>query len=63
MGKCHRQLNIYDRVHLQHLLEKGTSKPEIAKLLGFDISTIYREIKRNIHMFRRNTTVNNKYYA
>ena len=63
MGTYYKQLDIMDRVHLQHMLEKGMRKSEIAKLLGFDVSTIYREIQRNIHMFRGNTTVNNKYYA
>ncbi len=52
-----------DRVHLQYLLEKGMRKSEIAKLLGFDVSTIYRELKRNIHTFYKNTTINNKHYA
>ena len=62
MGLQYNQLTRVDRSHLQYLLEQGIRKPEIAKIIGCDVSTVYREIKRNIQMFRKNTTINKKYY-
>ena len=58
MGLQYNHLTRVDRSHLQYLLEQGIKKREIAKIIGCDVSTIYREIKRNIQMFRKNTTYN-----
>ncbi len=47
MGMKYRHMTWEDRMMLQHLLDLQTSKEKIAKLMGFSLSTIYREIKRN----------------
>ena len=47
MGAKYRHFNREDRIQLQHLLDMQVSKAKIAKLMGFSLSSIYREIKRN----------------
>ncbi len=47
MARCFTQLNLKDICKLQSLILKNTSKRKIAKLLGVDHSTIYRELQRN----------------
>ena len=51
-GKNHKQLTFNDRLQLEVLLKAKTPKKEIAKILGFDLSTIYREIKRGVFVAR-----------
>lgn len=46
MGK-YRRVAYEDRCHIFMFLRSGLSRPEIAKVLGFSKSTIYREIRRN----------------
>lgn len=60
MGAKFRQLNRQDRVFLRVMLEKKYPKAKIAKILGVDRSTIYRELKRNsrIHYYSKQ-----KYYC
>lgn len=45
--KKYKQLNLHQRYQIQALLETGSSKVEIAKILGVHPSTVYRELKRN----------------
>lgn len=47
MARCFTQLNLNDRCKLRSLILKNTSNRKIAKLLGVDRSTIYRELQRN----------------
>lgn len=47
MKKNYHHLTDQDRIFLRIMLEKHYSKEKIAKILGVDRSTIYREIKRN----------------
>ncbi|MDA3885673.1 MAG: helix-turn-helix domain-containing protein [Candidatus Delongbacteria bacterium] len=53
-GKKYCQLNQYHRKNIDEFLRYKYSLSEIALNLGFDKSTISREIKRNLH--------NGKYY-
>lgn len=45
--KKHKQLNLHQRYQIQALLQTGSSKGEIAKILEVHPSTIYRELERN----------------
>lgn len=45
--KKYKQLNLHQRYQIQALLETGSSKFEISKILGVHPSTVYRELKRN----------------
>lgn len=45
--KKHKQLNPHQRYQIEALLETGISKSEIARIVGVDPATIYRELKRN----------------
>ena len=47
MGLKYKHFTREDRMLLQYLLDRQTSKKQIAKLMGFSLSSIYREIKRN----------------
>ena len=47
MGKYYRQLTYHDRNIIQRMLCDRCSKVKIAKHLGVNVSTIYREINRN----------------
>ena len=51
-GSHHKQLTFSDRLKLEALLKAKTPKKEIAKILGFDLSTIYREVKRGVFVAR-----------
>lgn len=46
MPKKYQQLTEKDRIFLRIMLEKHYPKYKIAKILGVDRSTIYRELKR-----------------
>lgn len=50
MGRQYKQLTIFDRKILEVMLVQGLAKSLIAKHLHVHVSTIYREIKRNIHL-------------
>jgi len=52
-----KQLTSVQRYQIEVLLETGTSKKEVAKLIDTDKSTIYREINRN----KRKRTYSAKY--
>src|SRR5690554_6062469 len=45
--KKYKQLNLHQRYQIQALLQVGSSKGEIAKILEVHPSTIYRELERN----------------
>src|SRR5699024_7643664 len=45
--KKYEQLNVLQRYQIQALLQAGSSKGEIAKILEVQPSTIYRELERN----------------
>ncbi len=45
--KKYKQLNLHQRYQIQALLQAGSSKGEIAKILEVHPSTIYRELERN----------------
>jgi len=47
--KTYKQLNENDREEIFRWLKKGFSKRAIAAMLGYNASTISREIKRNLH--------------
>jgi transposase, IS30 family len=47
MDRKYRRLTITDRTLIGHLKVKGLNQTQIAKLLGFNRSTICRELKRN----------------
>ena len=47
MGKTYEHLTLEDRCRLLGMLEMGLPKAEIARRLGRDRSTVYREIARN----------------
>jgi IS30 family transposase len=47
MSKKYKQLSSGQRYQIEALLAAGTSKKEIASIIGTDRSTIHREIKRN----------------
>lgn len=46
MGKAYSHLTLEQREKIKTMLEDGFSKSEIARMLGFNNSTICREIKR-----------------
>ena len=46
MRKSYHQLDLSDRKCMEKLYRAGTSKKEIARILGVHISTVYRELKR-----------------
>lgn len=46
--KKYNHLTQEQRYQIEALLETGISKTEIAKIIGVDPSTIYRELKRNV---------------
>lgn len=47
MGIKYKHFTREDRIRLQLLFDRRVSKKNIAKLMGFSLSSIYREIKRN----------------
>lgn len=47
MGAKYKHLSEQDRIFLRIMLEKHYPKSKIAKILNVDLSTIYREVKRN----------------
>jgi hypothetical protein len=47
MNRKYRRLTITDRTLIGHLKVKGLNQTQIANLLGFNRSTICRELKRN----------------
>ena len=47
MGVHYKHLTEKDRIFLRIMLDKHYSKTKIAKILGVNPSTIYREVKRN----------------
>ncbi len=47
MGKCYSHLTEIHRGILSRMLDQRVKKSAIAKHLGVDVSTIYRELKRN----------------
>ncbi len=47
MGKCYSHLTEIHRGILSRMLDQRVKKPAIARHLGVDVSTIYRELKRN----------------
>jgi IS30 family transposase len=64
MVKKYRHLTELDRAFLSQMLGMGYRKDKIAKILGFDRSTIYREIKRNIFVPRYSgETLYHSWYA
>jgi len=46
--KKYKQLTIHQRYQIEALLETGTSKSEIAEIIGVDPSIVYRELNRNL---------------
>ena len=53
MGHCFSHLTKYDRYKLEAMLNMKCSKKQIAEELHVHVSTIYREIKRPLAVFRR----------
>jgi len=51
MGSNYKQLTYRDRLLLENLRNHKKPVKEMAKILGFHQSTIYREIKRNHNIF------------
>lgn len=45
--KKYKQLTIHQRYQIEALMETESSKSEIAKIIGVDPSTLYRELSRN----------------
>jgi len=46
--KNYKQLTIHQRYQIEALIETEISKSEIAKIIGVDPSTVYRELARNV---------------
>lgn len=47
MGQRYSHLTLKERCRLRGMMEMGLLKAEIARRLGRDRSTVYREIDRN----------------
>lgn len=52
MRKSFKQMTRADRISMEALLKAGHKVPEIAKLLNFHQSTIYRELKKGSYIHR-----------
>lgn len=52
MGRQYKHLSEHDRIFIDILLKKRFSKSKIAQIIKVDVSTIYREIKRNITRYK-----------
>lgn len=52
MQKKFKQMSHTDRIRMEALLNAGHSKDEVAKLLGFHRSTIYREYNKGKYTHR-----------
>ena len=52
MGRKFKHLSKTQRNQLEMLIKANVSRREIAKYLGVDLSTVYREIKRGSYMHR-----------
>lgn len=59
MGRQYKHLSEQDRVFIEIMLNKRYSKSKIAKILKVHVSTIYRELKRNMTEFK---IVSGKFY-
>lgn len=47
MGHHYRHLDMAERVQIMRLLERKIPVPQIAKIVGRHVSTLYRELRRN----------------
>lgn len=63
MGKSYRHLSFNDRLQLDILHRAGHTAKEIGGLLGFDASTIYRELKRGTYIHTLTTLEEEKRYS
>ena len=63
MGKKFRQLTFNDRLRLEVLVKAGHKTKEIAGILGFHISTIYRELKRGTFTARNSNETTEERYS
>ena len=50
MGKCFKNFTRYDRLRLETLYNNGHKPKECAEILGFHISSIYRELAKGMYM-------------
>jgi IS30 family transposase len=58
-----RNLNKSDRLKLEALYNTGAPVKEIAQFLGFDVSSIYREIKRGLYYHTNSDFTENIQYS
>ncbi len=63
MGKSYRHLSFNDRLQLDILYRAGHTAQEIGELLGFNASTIYRELKRGRYMHTLSTLEEEERYS
>ena len=63
MGKTYRHLSFNDRLQLDILYRAGHTAQEIGALLGFNASTIYRELKRGRYMHTLSTLEEEERYS
>lgn len=63
MREAFRQMSHSDRIKMEALLNAGHSKREIAKLLHFHRSTIYREYDRGRYMHRNSDYTEEERYS
>ena len=63
MGTKYKHISGSERRLLEKLREERIPVKSIAKILGYHQSTIYREIKRNHHIFWLLSWYGYRYYA
>lgn len=63
MGKCYNQLTRDDRLQIEALVRAGLTKTEIAKQLGKNYSTIWRELHRGKYTHRNSDWTEEERYS
>ena len=63
MGKKFKQLTFNDRLRIEVLVKAGHTPKEIAEILHFHISTIYRELKRGTFTARNTDETTEERYS
>lgn len=63
MGKKFKQLTFNDRLRIEVLVKAGHKPKEIAEILHFHISTIYRELKRGTFTARNSDETTEERYS
>lgn len=63
MGKCYNQLTRENRIQIEALVRAGHTKTEIAKQLGKNYSTIWRELHRGKYTHRNSDWTEEERYS